>query len=972
MQIMKKLISVLIALLIGSVVVAQTTFSGSVKEANTEQPIPGANIKVVGKSIGTTTDFNGNFSLQVILTPPFSVEISLIGYSSTTVEITQNNQKVDVTLDEVETALDEIVVSASRTPERVLESPVTIERMDTRAIRNTTSPTFYDGLQNLKGVDINTNSFTFKSVNTRGFATFANTRFMQLVDGMDNSSPALNFNLGNLLGMSELDVNTVELLPGASSALYGANAFNGIMFMTSKNPFDHEGVSVYAKTGLTSQKAAGDNNFVDAGIRMAHKFSDKFAAKASFSYLKGTDWHATDFNQYIDNGAGNADTVVPTIGDQTAFDQANIYGDEVALAFDFRELAIGAGVPAQVADALGLTTETISRTGYKESDMTDYDAESAKVDIALHYRPFADDLEIIYNAKFGSGNTIYQGANRYNIVDFFMQQHKIEVRNDNFFVRVYMTDEDAGDSYDMRFTGINMNVATAPQWYGVYVPTYIGAMTGQIPNVPAGNSVLAHSLARQNADATATLQPGTAEFDALFDAITSDPDLTTGSKFVDNTRIYHSDANYNFSEMIDFADIQLGVSWRQYSLDSDGTIFTDPVDGTIDYMEYGAYTQIQKKFADDRLKFTGSIRYDKAENFDGNVSPRISLSYSLGEGKTRNLRASFQTGFRNPTTQDLYIGLDAGQAILVGSAPDNIGGDPDSEPYNASTDRYTSNPKSNSATAQSLGYPSTIQLNGSSAYRNSFTLASLFAFAASGNPALLEVADFDVVQPERVTAYEVGYRAGFGGFSLDASFYYNKYEDFIGNKTVVVPHYGMVDLSDITPLPPQLGGPIPTAILAIANSDYQPFQVYTNSKADVSSYGGSLGLTTKIFGNYNLGFNYTMSKFDFDQSSDPDYEAGFNTPEHQVKMVFGNTNLTDNLGFNINLRWNDEYLWESTFADAIIEAKTVVDLQINYTVPKWKSTFKIGGANIGGKEYFTAPGNGKLGSQFYASWTINP
>jgi len=972
MHIMKKLITILIALLVGSAMVAQTTFSGSVKEAKTGQPIPGANIKVVDKSIGTTTDFDGNFSLQVILTPPFSIEVSLIGYSSTTIEITQNNQTIDVTLEEVETALDEIVVSASRTPERVLESPVTIERMDTREIKNTSSPTFYDGLENLKGVDLNTNSFTFKSVNTRGFATFANTRFMQLVDGMDNSSPALNFNLGNLLGMSELDVSTVELLPGASSALYGANAFNGIMFMTSKSPFDHEGVSVYAKSGLTSQKAAGDNNFIDVGIRIGHKFSDKFAAKASVSFLKGTEWYATDYNQYDDNGAGKPDTVVPTVGNKTTFQQANVYGDEVAVEFDFRSLAIGAGVPAQVADALGLTTETISRTGYKEIDLTDYDARSVKTDIALHYKPFADDLEIIYNAKFGNGNTLYQGANRYAIKDFFMQQHKIEVRNDNFFVRAYMTDEDAGDSYDMRFTGINMNRVSAPQWFGEYIPTYIGAMTGQIPGVPAGNNDVAHSVARQNADATVTLQPGTAAFDALFKAVTTDPNLTTGSKFVDNTRIYHSDANYNFTEMVDVAEIQVGGSWRQYSLDSDGTIFTDPVDGTLDYTEYGAYTQIQKKLSDDRLKFTGSIRYDKAKNFDGNFSPRISVSYSLGEGKTRNLRASFQTGFRNPTTQDLYIGLDASDAILIGSAPDNIGGDPKDGSYDPSTDRYTSSPKPNSDAAQSLGFPSTVQFKGSSAYRNSFTLASLYAFGASGNPALLEVADFGVVQPEKVTAYEVGYRAGFGSFSLDASFYYNNYEDFIGNKTVVVPHYGQVDFSDITQLPPQLGGPIPTAILALANSDFQPFQVYTNSKADVSSYGGTLGINTKVFGNYNLGFNYTLSKFDFDQSTDPDYEAGFNTPEHKLKVQFGNTNLTDNLGFNINLRWNDEYLWESTFADAIIDAKTVVDAQISYTVPKWKSTFKIGGANLGGKEYFTAPGNGRLGSQFFASWTINP
>lgn len=960
--------------------VAQTSISGSVKEAETGQPIPGANIKVVGKAIGTTTDFDGNFTLTVIQNPPFAIEVSIIGYSTVKVDITQNNQIVNVTLEEAATALDEIVVSASRTPERILESPVTIERMDFRDIKNTSSPTFYDGLENLKGVDINTNSLTFKSVNTRGFATFANTRFMQLVDGMDNSSPALNFNLGNLLGMSELDVNTVELMPGASSALYGANAFNGILFMTSKDPFTYEGISVYGKTGLTSQIAAGDNQFTDVGIRLAHKFSDKFAAKISFSYLDGTEWYATDYNQYIDNGAGNADTVIPSLGNQTAFDQANIYGDEVnlgALGLDLKQVALsmeGTILPPG-ASAL-VPADNVSRTGYREMDLTDYEARSVKTNVALHYKPFADDFEIIYNGKFGQGNTIYQGANRYNIKDFTMQQHKIEVRSDNFFVRAYMTTEDAGDSYDMRFTGINMNKADASTWFGTYAATYFQAIAGAIPGVPAGNNNVAHSLARQISDDTVTLQPGTAAFDAAFDAVTSDPNLTTGSKFVDNTRIYHSDANYNFAESIDFADIQVGGSWRQYSLDSDGTIFTDPIDGTIDYTEFGLYTQIQKKFSDDRLKFTGSIRYDKAENFEGDFSPRISVSYSLGQGKTRNLRASFQTGFRNPTTQDLYIGLDAGQAILVGSAPENIGGNLDS-PVQADLDRYTSNPLANSATAQALGFPSTVQLKGSSAYRNSFTLASLFAFGASAaagspNPALLQVADFDVVKPERVTAFEVGYRAGLGSFSLDARAYYNKYEDFIGNKTVVVPHYGLVDFSDITPLPPQMGGPTPTALIAIGNSDYQPFQVYTNSEADVKSYGGSIGLTTKIFGNYSFGINYTYAKFDFDQSSDPDYEAGFNTPENKIKISFGNTSLIDNLGFHINLRWNDEYMWESTFADAIIEAKTVVDMQINYTIPKWKSTFKIGGANIGGKEYMSAPGNGRIGSQFYASWTINP
>ena len=74
---------------------------------------------------------------------------------------------------------------------------------------------------------------------------------------------------------------------------------------------------------------------------------------------------------------------------------------------------------------------------------------------------------------------------------------------------------------------------------------------------------------------------------------------------------------------------------------------------------------------EDRLNLTASLRYDDSDVFDANISPRLSLGYSLGTQKNHNIRASFQTGFRSPTTQDLYIGLDVGAALLVGGAPDN-------------------------------------------------------------------------------------------------------------------------------------------------------------------------------------------------------------------------------------------------------------------------------------------------------------
>ena len=603
-------------------------------------------------------------------------------------------------------------------------------------------------------------------------------------------------------------------------------------------------------------------------------------------------------------------------------------------------------------------SENVSRTGYDEVDlMKDYEARSVKLNTALHYRPWGDDrLEVIFNAKYGVGNTIYQGANRYNINNFYLDQHKLEVRGKNFFVRGYVTDENAGDSYDSRFAAININRSWKDDntWFGEYTGAYVQA------TLAGANSDQAHAAARQQAE-SGRFMPGTAEFKAAFDKVTNDPDLVTGAKFQDQTKLYHGDANYNFQDVIDFAEFQVGGSYRRYSLNSNGSIFTD-YDGAIDYDEYGVYTQMQKSFLEeDRLKLTASIRYDKAQNFDGNFSPRVSLAYAAGENKNDNFRASFQTGFRNPTTQDQYIGLNAGRAILVGSAPDNL-------------DRYSIDLNDVSGLGQNFnGGSSSVTLSGRLAYENSFTASSVQDFA-DGKIAAPIIANDELVKPERVTAYEVGYRglipAGDSRITVDLSAYYNSYEDFISGKNVIVPYYGDVNLTQTAPVGPG-GAAVPLSYVALGQGDFQVFQVYTNSAADISSYGASIGLNTKILNGFDFGVSYTYAKFDFDQSTDPDFEAGFNTPEHKVKVQFGNTELFKNFGFNINARYQSDYLWESTFLDATIESRTVVDAQINYSVPSIKSVFKLGGANLGGKEYFSAPGVGAIGSQYYVSWTIN-
>ena len=908
---------------------AQTTVKGTVNDAS-GLPLPGANIIVVGTSTGVVTDFDGNFTLTVSQNPPFSIQVSSVGFETLSQEITKNNETVAITLEEG-SFLDEVIVSASRTPERIFESPVTVERFGIKDIKTSASADFYGGLENLKGVDVNTNSLTFKSVNTRGFATFANNRFMQLVDGMDNSTPALNFPIGNLVGMIETDVQSVELLPGASSALYGANAFNGVLFMTSKNPFDTDGISTSLKRGITSQEAAGDNTYTDFGIRMAHKFSNKFAAKVNFGWLKGTDWAATS--------EVDSDMIGGTRATNLNYNGINVYGDEVSTGIKEVAVALEAlGVLPAGANAL-VPNVAVSRTGYNERDLTNYNAESIKADWGLYYRPFENDFEISYIGKVGTGSTIYQGINRYAINNFFQEQHKLEVKNDNFYVRGYVVSDDAGDSYDMVFTGININRAWKDDqtWFGEYAGTYVQSTLG------GATDAQAHANARAVAD-TGRFLPGSAGFQNAYNTSINDPDLTTGSKFQDASKYYHADGNYNFAHLTDVVDIQVGGSFRQYSLNSSGTIYTD-YDGAINYSEFGAYTQVQKELELSqalKIKLTGSVRYDKSEFFDGFFSPRFSAGVTVN--RNHNFRASAQTGFRNPTTQDLFIGLDAGRALLVGSAPNNL-------------ERY-SNVFDVSQTGQAaFGQPSTITQTGSAAYNSSYTASSVGMLGVTGNPADLVVANPDVVKPEQVTAFEVGYRGKFDNLIVDFSAYHNTYKDFISTEIVVAPLYGVAGDGGLS-------------VASIANGDYTAYSAYTNSRAEIKSYGASIGLSTKVFSDFDLSGSYTYAKLDEDKNF-PDFNTNFNTPEHKFKASFGNTALFENFGFNVSYRFSDDYFWEASFGNGVVEEFHTVDAQINYSVPSIKSTFKAGATNLLGTEYNMAFGTGNIGSIYFLSWTIN-
>ena len=247
---------------------AQTTIRGKITDEGSGEPLVGVAIVVKGKVTGTTTDAQGEFTLETNSVPPFTLIISSIGYVGQEIEVTQNNQQVSLTLKSATVKMDQLVISASKVEESIMEAPVSIEKLAITELRNTPSFDMYDAIGNLKGVQVNNGSLTFSSVNTRGFADMQNWRFIQLIDGVEANAPGLNYPVGGNSGPANVDIASIELVPGASSALYGANAFNGLLSITTKDPFYYQGLSAYVKGGVTVQDAGGTNPLVDFGARL--------------------------------------------------------------------------------------------------------------------------------------------------------------------------------------------------------------------------------------------------------------------------------------------------------------------------------------------------------------------------------------------------------------------------------------------------------------------------------------------------------------------------------------------------------------------------------------------------------------------------------------------------------------------------------------------------------------------------------
>ncbi len=478
----------------------------------------------------------------------------------------------------------EVVVSATRTSQKILESPVSIERISTAAIRNAPAPSYYDIIGKLKGVDMVTSSLTFKTPTTRGFTGSGNTRVNQIVDGMDNQAPGLNFSVGSVIGLTELDVDNVELLPGASSALYGPGGMNGTIIIASKNPFKYQGLSVQVKEGVMNVggRFRDPSNYMNGSLRFAHKVSDKFAFKIGAEYIKAKDWLGHDERNYGRAGT-NGFVKDGTRATDPNYDGVNVYGDETTA--DIRPLINGIFGQAgpfllPFIDTLnGGAPINVSRTGYKETEVVNPNTINFKLSGALHYK-VSKATELIVAGYWGTGNTVYTGSDRYNLRNLKMGQYKVELNNKKWYLRAYTTQEDAGESFNATVTTrllnegwkksltYDANGEPDPQesdWFVQYGVAYVqNRLNGM-------KSLDAHNAARGIAD-DGRPDAGSARFTTILDSVRAVP-IPKGGLFVDKTNLYQVEGQYNLTEYTEkFAEVLVGGNFKKYVLNSEGTL----------------------------------------------------------------------------------------------------------------------------------------------------------------------------------------------------------------------------------------------------------------------------------------------------------------------------------------------------------------------------------------------------------------
>ena len=920
---------------------AQTLLYGNIKDQKSKQRLAGATVEVLGSVDATVTRLDGTFRLPTGQAPPLRLRVSHPGHQTTEVELATRFTTVELPPDNGLTP--EPHTRALRWEEDLAAAPVTIEKLDGNQLWQSPAWDSYDALQYLKGVDLLAQNMTFRSVNLRGFGANNNNRFLQWTDGMDNRSPGLGIGFGNVAGVSELDIASIELQSGAASALYGPDALQGIMLTQTKSPFTHQGLSAYLKAGMNNFGRADGSSptpFADVALRYARPVGRRFAFKVNLQALRASELVADDYDDRstrsrlrffnIDRGNNLVSLDYQRNNDPASnfeYDGVNIYGDDITNggAFDF---------PANYPKA-ALAGKKVTRTGYTERELLGGNpmVHSYRANAGLYWK-LGGQVEVSANWYFGTGNLLRTAGFREYFPNYRRHQGKIEVRGGDFYLRIYKTWQMA-EGYNLGTLAQRILNHWEPM--SAWANAFASAFKGDL------------SAAREAADA-GKLKPGDIPFDSLRQAFIATlntdfiPNSTSfkGVQLLDNSTLGHAEGQWQLDRHLPKnMSILVGGNVRRYIMLTKGTIFPTTFDGSeFTIREMGAYLQAAYKFDLGEAAFfkpSATVRYDKNEYFSGGFTPRLAAVLGI-EG--HYLRGSWQTAFRNPSPNQLLADGKIGE----------VGG-------------------------------SEAALNAANLYENpAYSEASVKLFQTSGDSSVLMRYDPkpEAFTTEKVETWEVGYRARLSDrLYADVLYYHSGYRDFIATQNFYQPISGSIkDLKSA--------------------SGYRTYQINFNNFNEIDVDGFAVGLEFNCWKGFIIGGNYARqvgrvtlrdnagnirndalgTPVRRRKMSDPAVsQAGRNffiSPEDRFNISLRNPRLTPRLGFSLHYRFTGRMWVEqgNTQGDVWLPAWQTLDAALIWSVPRANSQIKIAATNLLNRYYAQGYGLAQIGGLYYVGWMV--
>jgi iron complex outermembrane receptor protein len=814
--------------------------------------------------------------------------------------------------------LNEIVVLASKTKQILLHSPISIQKLNNSTLIQSASPSFFDAIENVQGVQMITPSLGFKVINTRGFTNTTNVRFTQMVDGMDIQSPHIGAPIGNALGPTDIDLKDIEIIPGVASTLFGVNSTNGLANFATLSPFDKTGLSVQQKTGFNhfNDSNSSIKPFTETNIRFAAKMNEQFGYKINLGYNKGFDWIAdnkTELNP-------NANSSTNLLGSNNpAQDQVNVYGNESS---DRKTITLQG------------KSYVVARTGYAEKQVADYNLLNTKGDIGLYYK-FKNDAMMTYTYHFSLLNNVYQRSNRFVLKNYFVQQQALQYQSKIINAKLYSNNETSGNSYNLRSMAENIDRTYKPDaiWYSDYTNAFNRAV--------AGGSILAiaHQEARTTADAGRPI-PGTTAFENMKTKLQQINNWDSGAALKIVARLIHAEAQIDIAEALLKAVKDKGLSSfigfdnRTYIISPDGNYFINPIKGKtfndINYSKTGAYLSLGQSLLSNKLQLSGAIRVDKNDYFNLKSSSRLAAVFA--PASSQSFRISISEGYRYPSIFEAYSNINSGGVKRIGGLP----------------------------------------IMSSGVYENAWLATSMSAFQASvlndinkngltksqaiiKEEKLLVKNNYGYIKPENIKSVELGYRASYfqDHLVIDLDTYYNVYHDFIAQTNVNVPKTTNVDS-------------IPFALND--KTQYNQYRIWTNSKSVVYNYGISGGLTYKSYNGWRTGLNITYSQLE-KTTNDDALEDGFNTPNWMYNIHLAKKNIIKDWSIGVSYKWQSSYYMQSFLVTGITPAYGSLDANLSKAIPVYKLNLKIGTTNLLNKYYYSYLGGPSIGGMYYLSIT---